>query len=101
MKRLDTLDAKLLRLEYMKAHYPALADLASRELFMFCLWAEQMTFKCLHGEERKQCEEKICNTWSVVRDTAPQTTKERIWMTLARHSFRRTAILRTALGIGM
>lgn len=101
MRRLDALDAKLLRLEYVKDHYPALTGLAKRELFMFCLWAAQMSAKHVSGAEKSACNKKIRCVWNRVKDAPAQTVKEVVWLTMARISFDGTAMLRTMLGIGM
>lgn len=100
-KRLDILEAKVRRLEYVKRNYPALLAQAQSELFMFCLWVEQMNEKYLDGTERKKCEEKILHTWKLVKGASARTQKELVWMTLARISFAGTARVRNMLGIGV
>ena len=99
-KRLDGLEAKIQRLEFIRRNYPDLMNLAKRELFMSCLWLEQMTKKYLEGTERKNCEKKIRYAWNLVKDASAQTLKEWIWMTMARISFAGTARVRNMLGMG-
>ncbi len=101
MKRLDALDAKLLRLEYVKDHFPALTDLTKRELFMFCLWAAQMSEKYLSGAEKSGCNKKIRNVWKQVKDAPAQTVKDSVWLTMARISFDAAVRFRNILGIGV
>lgn len=101
MRRLDALDAKLLRLEYVKDHYSALSDLAKRELFMFCLWAAQMNEKHLDNTERSACNKKIRHIWEQVKDAPAQTVKESVWLTMARVSFDAAVRFRNMLGIGV
>lgn len=101
MRRLDTLDAKLLRLEYVKDHYPALTDLAKRELFMFCLWAAQMSAKHVSGAEKSACNKKIRYVWKKVKDAPAQTMKEFVWLTMARISFDAAVRFRNILRIGV
>jgi hypothetical protein len=100
-KRLDALEAKIRRLEYVKRNYPTLLGQAKSELFMFCLWAEQMNEKYLAGTERKDCEKKILHAWNLVKDAPARTPKELVWMMLARISFVGTARFRNVLEIGV
>jgi glycosyltransferase involved in cell wall biosynthesis len=101
LKRLDALDAKYQRLKYIERNFPVHKELAERELFMFCLWAEQMNYRYLSGAERKRCENKIRHIWSQVKRVPAQTPKEWVWMMLARLSLSGTARFRTMLGVGM
>lgn len=101
MKRLDALDAKVLRLEYVKKHYPVLENLAKRELFLFCLWAGQMSCAHLSGTEKTACNKKIRCVWNRVKDAPAQTVKEVVWLTMARISFDAAVRFRNILGIGV
>lgn len=101
MRRLDILDAKLLRLEYIKNHYPALTDLTKRELFMFCLWTAQMNEKHFAGVEKSACKKKILHIWEQVKDAPVQTVKDLVWLTMARISFDSAVRIRNMLGIGV
>ena len=101
VKRLDALEAKLLRFQYIEKKYPCLISDAKCDLSFSCIWSEQKVLKCLHGSEKRQAQRKINQVWNELRDTRPRTLKERIWLTLARISLRGTAWLRNLLRIGL
>lgn len=84
VRRLDALEAKIQRLEYLQRNDLGLVNLAKQELFMFCLWSAQMRKKYLSGAERENCEKEIRSVWKLVKDGPAQTLKTRIWITMAR-----------------
>ena len=106
LKRLDALDAKVLRQAYVEEHFPALSELARRNLFGTCLYSAQMTIRDLRGEERKTAVRKINDVRKTAvlwrRNQAPGTipAPPGFWLSMARVSFWGTAALRTALKRG-
>lgn len=101
VKRLDALEAKLLRFQYIEKKHPCLISDAKCNLSFSCIWSEQMVIKCLHGSEKQQAQRKINQVWNELRNARPRTLKEGIWLTLARISLPGTAWLRNLLRIGL
>lgn len=59
LRRLQGLDAKLLRLEYLEERYPNLIWEAKADLLMSCLFAMQGCLRSLTGEEMETAREKL------------------------------------------
>lgn len=100
LKRLDALEAKMLRFLYVQNQYPNIADNAKTEVCFFCLWSEQCVLRYLHSAEKEIGQNQIFRVWKQVCDVRPSALKEHIWMTLARISFCGTARLRNFFHIG-
>lgn len=101
LKRLDALEAKLLRIRYIQERYPGMTADAMTDLCFFCFWQAQKVLRCMEGDEREKGLQRIRQVWGQLCDARPRTCKERIWMTLGRISFVATARLRNMLHIGL
>lgn len=101
LKRLDALEAKMQRIQFVQAHYPDMVRDAKTDLSFFCLWSEQKVLRSLSGCERQSGLSKIEEVWKQLYDAKPRTMKECFWLKLGRISLRYTAKLRNVLHIGL
>ena len=100
--RLQGLTAKTERLDYFRAHYPELLEIAGAELWFSCLYNGQLILRSLPSAQSRPAMEalrSILKKYPLRSD--PGSMKERIWLTLARVSFNGTCRLRNLLGIGL
>lgn len=101
LKRLDALEAKLMRIQYIEARYPHMAINAKVNLCFFCIWSEQMVLRHMSGTERNLGLSKIQAVWNRLQNVRPRSVKEWIWLMMAKCSLRTVAHVRNMLGIGM
>lgn len=101
LKRLDALEAKLMRNQYIEEHYPEITNHAKCDVSFFCLWSEQQILRHLRGDNRRLGLKKVEQVWAQVRRARPRTAKERLWLTLAQISLRKAAWLRNLFQIGI
>lgn len=101
LKRLDSLEAKQQRLEYLKIHYPALENAGRIELLFSCVYAMQMSLRHLSRQKLKTAKKIIVSTWHHNKGNAGMSFKQRIWHSLASISFEGTCRLRNLLKIGL
>ena len=101
LKRLDALEAKILRLQYIQHYFPELLSLAKCELSFFCLWSAQITLKYMYGAEKRKSLKIIKQAQKEVYDAVSEDKKARVWLTLSRISLEATAWLRNFLRIGI
>lgn len=101
MKRLDSLEAKQQRLEYLKIHYAALENAGRIELLFSCVYAMQMSLRHLSKQKLKTAKKIIVSTWHQSKGNAGMSFKQRIWYSLASISFEGTCRLRNLLEIGL
>ncbi len=97
-KRLDALEAKVQRLEFLRKSYPELAETAQNGVFFFAMYLMQLALRgknCPSDVLEKI--EKYANEYPV----KPQTRKERVWSAMAQISFSKTCWLRNLLHIGL
>ena len=92
-KRLQGMQAKLQRLEYLKERMPQLVDLAAEELWMTCLYAMQGSLKGLSGEELALAKQEIGAVAAQLPPVVPDSGKRRMLLALARHSLPTAARL--------
>ena len=104
IRRLDALEAKQARQEYIESRYPELAQTAKGNLFQSCMYAGQMSLKFLLGEEKKEAVRRVdqyrktCNLDSI--SLKAFSGSMRIWATLGRISFWGTCRVRNLLNKG-
>lgn len=104
LKRLDILDAKLERLEYMKMNFPELKELAEWDLWFSSMYALQRSLKCFSSTEYKIARQKI---GKITRDIGSIhcdkdiPVKQKIWFWLSKISFEKTCKLRNLLKVGL
>lgn len=102
LRRLDSLEAKELQLQYMKEHLPEFISLSHENLLSSCLYAAQMSLRYMKGKEKQEALKRISQTFSNNDTTLPDnlSIKQRIWLSCAKISLRGAARVRNCLGIG-
>lgn len=93
LKRLDGLEAKVHRMDFLGNHFPELLPVARIDLFFFCLYAFQMSMRHLKGEEQKHAFERVRKVRKcyglMAADKKSLPLKHRIWaempLTMACH----------------
>lgn len=105
IKRLDALEAKQQRQQYIDTHFPELSAIAQVNLFASCIYAGQMTLKCLTGEEKKKAKVMIdcvqhANRPGLIRSRVLCGT-EKMWILLACLQFWGTCQVKNWLGKGV
>ena len=104
LKRLDALEAKGERQRFLEQHFPPLADEARLSFFASCVYAGQMSLRCLQGEERRQAVERIDAIQRENRPSAEQLKlllgTERLWLSMARTNFWGAVQVKKALKKG-
>jgi glycosyltransferase involved in cell wall biosynthesis len=104
LKRLDALEAGEQRFHYIQEYYPALAEGEKTSLLFFCMYSMQMAMRYLPKEEIEIAETRIV---SVIRELqllqklGSLTPQQRLWVSLAKCSFRSACQLRNSLRIGL
>lgn len=104
LKRLQAIEAKTLRLEFIQKNFPELEKTAKVNLLFSCLYSGQMA--CLHlNVEQQTCAFEILES-AIKRcgfqraDFHNEPIKIRCWSYMAVHHFRFTCKLRNLLGVG-
>lgn len=91
LKRLDALEAKMQRQQYVEKNYPELKEIALGNLFTSCIYQGQMSLLKLKGEEFYKAKEKINSIVSQIKiaknTMTDMSASTRIWMVLANISF--------------
>ena len=104
LKRLDALEAKKRRCDYIKKNFPSLDVEARNSLFFSCVYQYQMSLKYLPEKERKiaiSIIKKYVNQSKIrVKDLKNTTIKQRIWGIMLMLSFDGTCRLRNLLHYG-
>ncbi|MGM9584900.1 MAG: glycosyltransferase family 2 protein [Faecousia sp.] len=96
LRRLQGLDAKMQRLEYLKARFPGLVQEAKFDLLLTCLYFLQGCLRSLSGEEMGTAREKISGVLAQIAPLeipADLPAKRRLLMKLARRDLEGTAKL--------
>lgn len=101
LKRLDAVEAKCQRLEFVRLNYPDLVPICEMDLFFTCLYHGQMAIKYLDHEQAKQ-------VLAVLKERIPalccrsfhMPLKNRCWAVMSKISLKMTCRIRSALGIG-
>ena len=104
LKRLDALEAKLQRQQYIDSKFPKLSQQARLNLFGSCIYAGQMSLIHLSREQRSIAKAKI---YEIVRqcgisfeECAGVDGSNKVWFTLAKVSFWGTCALKNLLKKG-
>ena len=100
IKRMDGLEAKQQRLEYLKIYYPTLANTARIDILFSCIYAMQMSLCYLQHKELSVVKKMIVNTWHRSKGSLKMSLKQRVWYILACISLEGTCRLRNLLKIG-
>ena len=104
-KRLQALEAKVQRHEYICKRMPGLKAESLRNLWFSCLYHGQLALKGLTGTERKSALsylKKTVQTYEIrLSDLNGDSIPHKLWIILARISFEDTCRLRNLLKIGL
>ena len=104
LKRLDAIEAKQHRLEFIKENFPVLKEKAQVDLLFSCLYQMQQCLRNLTGEEQNKVRIKILE---IVKRENPYPKnpdlpmKQKLWFYLAQWNLEITSRLRNVLKIGL
>lgn len=105
VRRLDAIEAKCQRYDYLADHYPELAPEALCELHFSCLYFGQQAVRTLPQREAAPILKRLKDSVAAypVDKEVLRTRKwpHRVWLRLLRCSLRMTCILRNAARIGI
>ena len=104
LKRLDALDAKLCRINYLESNISYLMPVARMDLGYSCLYMGQKALQYLSHDEKTKAFEKLSTVQGQCKltnyDRCRLTLKQKAWMLMADLSFVATCKLRNYLNIG-
>lgn len=104
IKRLDGLEARFQRMEYLQK-YDKLANLTHQQFLLACMWHLQCTLRCLSGQEQQTALDTIltlkAKTPKVKQKDLTLNWKYRIWYAMFRCMPVFTSQLRNFLKIGL
>ena len=105
MARLQALEAKCRRLDYLKERFPELVSQARVNLWYTSLFMGQMSQLCLNERDRRVAFEKLYKVqkeYSLTKaDRSTLPLKQRLWAYFSAISFEGTCRLRNTLKIGI
>lgn len=101
-KRLQAVEAKVLRHAYVREHFPELTNLSARDLWFTCMYQGQLALREL---DAKTVQATMAYLTTILQENPiPAYTgsvKEKLWLTMACNNIRLTCRIRNALKIGM
>ena len=103
LKRLDAIEAKCLRQEYLNNNFPVLVDKGLINLIFTCVYHGQLVLKHLKNIDKKTAINKLKNITKqniASLDTKALNVKQKVWISLLKISFVLTCKLRNILKIG-
>ena len=104
LRRLDALEGKFNRQQYIEKNYPALASQARINLFSSCVFSGQSTLKYLRNPEKEQAISKINQYVKGCKLSKSELNsiqgKNRFWYSFADKSFWLCCKVRSVTGIG-
>lgn len=104
VKRLDGLEARLLRMQYLQK-YEELAALTRQNLILDCMWHYQSAKRLLTGSDQKAALDHIRNVMKKCPNVPLQKLRgkftHRVWYVLFRCAPNATIWIRNRLGIGL
>lgn len=103
LSRLDVLEAKLYRQNYVKNNFPELSDTAELNLLFSCIYSMQMSLLHLSSSDFQTARSKILDIVSEIKPLQiikSTTKKQRVWVFLAALNFEKTCKLRNWMKIG-
>ena len=102
LKRLDAIEAKQQRLEFLKKEFPELDMPAGKDLVFSCMYHGQKAVKHLEGPEKQQAMDQLA---AIVNGMPLETTglsaTHKCWIALAKRNFGLCCKIRNLLGIGL
>ena len=104
LKRLDALEAKTIRQDYLERYFPELRLEAKINLYFSCVYAGQMTLRYLSCQEKKMAKEQIdqyVNFCKLQKDEVTALTGgSKLWYRILRKNFWLGCKLRNLTGRG-
>ena len=104
-KRLDILDAKCIRQDYLETNMPYLSAQGRIDLFFVCLYQGQMSLRCLDTEKQRvvfiHLETAMRRNPITLNDFRLLAPKHKLWALLGKISFRYACRVRNRLRIGL
>lgn len=102
IKRLDAIEAKVQRCDYMHKHFPQLAALSLKDLWFSCIYQGQCTMRDLDTDN-------AANAFKFLKDVlianpyqlSVGAIKEKIWLEMAKSNLAMTCQIRNWLKIGL
>lgn len=105
LRRLDALEAKVQRQEYIRARFPALAGIAHADLFGSCIYAGQMSLQHLNAQDQQTARWKIDGILDAYPLPLELCLREhggnKLWFPLARLHFWGLCALKNRLRRGL
>ncbi|MBR3584861.1 MAG: glycosyltransferase [Oscillospiraceae bacterium] len=104
IRRLDALEARTQRLEFIRREFPQLLPIEQRSLLFFCMYSMQMAMRCLSKEDLAVASRMIRDVLEehgLLYISAELPPKQRIWVYLARVTFDGACRIRNTCGIGL
>ncbi|WP_435645152.1 glycosyltransferase family 2 protein [Butyricicoccus porcorum] len=105
LKRLDAIEAKRQRQEYLENNHKEFAELGKKDLLFSCLYSGQHSLLEMKGQERDEAVislRRVVKECSIDKDLLKKCKiKHRIWLRLEKICFVATCRLRNALKIGL
>lgn len=100
--RLQAIEAKVQRENYIEHHFPALTALNRKNLWFTCLYHGQLSLREMDKHEAKPAIDYLCGVLkNYPLELAGCTAKEKLWLSLAGRQFRAACHLRNLLKIGL
>ena len=104
LRRLDAVEAKTRRQEYLEAHMPKLAGKGRVNLLFSCMWHGQMALKNLNKQDAAEVFGRLNRTikehFPKKADLCGMKMTHKVWIWMCRLAFKRACMLRNLLGIG-
>ena len=106
LKRLDALEAKLQRLEFVRNEYPELVSDAQFDLLFSCMYHGQLALKLLVDGEKEQAVRRLSSTVGALgrldrKKLQKLQLTHRCWLRLAKMNIKLACRVRTILGVGL
>lgn len=103
IRRLDALQAKAERQEYLQEKFPELADDASKNLFFSCVYSYQRVLRDMPKDESAEAKTKIFNIVQQypIKNTKSLNFKENMWYKISQISFELLCRIRNTMKIGL
>lgn len=101
-KRLQAVEAKVLRHAYVQEHFPELTNLSARDLWFTCIYQGQLVLREL---DANTVQTTMSYLTTILRKNPISVctcgVKEKLWLTMAHNNIKLTCRIRNALKIGM
>ena len=104
LKRLDAIEAKVQRSNFVQARFPSLVFKEKTNLLFSCIYHMQMSMKFLKGkdfETAESCLQKIVKDLRPLHCPDKMAIKQRFWLCSAQLSLKNTCRLRNYLKVGL